>query len=85
MMSKILRRLSKLGTLMGYLVASGTGSFAFTNGHRLVAMNEEGSDRKPSMSVGGRPSGGLSGIVAAIFLLLFVVSEAVAAVAALRR
>lgn len=85
MMSKILRRLSKLSALIEYLVASGTGSFAFTSGRRLVAMDEEGSDAKPSMPVGGRPSRGLSGIVAAIFLLLFVASEAVAAVAAFRR
>ena len=52
-MSHILRRISKLGMLMGYLVASGTGCFAFTRGFRIVAREDEGSDTESSMSIDG--------------------------------
>jgi hypothetical protein len=85
MMSHFLRRISKLGMFMGNLVASGAGCLVFTSGFRLVAMCEENSDSDSSTHTGGGSAGRLAGVAAAIFLLLFITSEAVAAVAALQR
>ena len=85
MMRQILRQTSKLCALLGDLIVSGAGCFIFTSGFRQVAMEEEESDTKPPMPVGASSPGRLAGLAAAIFLLLFVTSEAVAAVVALQR
>lgn len=85
MMSHIRRGISRLGTHVGYLIASGTGSFVFTNGFRLVARDDEESDTESPANVNGKSQRRMAGIGAAIFLLIFVTSEALAAVVALRR
>jgi hypothetical protein len=85
MMSNIIRRFSKLGPSVGNLAASATGCFIFTPGFQLVAMKEEGSETQtPTRADDGSP--GLStGIGAAVFLLVFITSEALATIVALRR
>jgi lipid-binding SYLF domain-containing protein len=85
MMSHVLRRLSKLGPIMGNLVASATGCFVFTPGFRLVAMDEEGSDSESPVRVYGKSPGLSAGISAAIFLMVFITSEALATIVAHRR
>jgi len=85
MMRQIHPQISKLGALIEYLIVSVSGCFVFTRGFRLVAMDAGESEAKSPMHVDASPSKRLTGIAAAIFLLLFVTSEAVAAVIALRR
>jgi hypothetical protein len=84
MKSHILHRISKLGPILGDLAASATGCFVFTRGFRLVAMDERGSDTGSPMRVVGTSPKLLAGIGAAIFLIAFVTSEALATVVALR-
>lgn len=84
-MSHIRRGISRLGMHIGYLIATCTGSFVFTNGFSLVARDEEGSDTESPANVDGKSQIRMAGIGAAIFLLIFVTSEALAAVVALRR
>lgn len=84
-MSHLLRRISAFGMFVGNLALSGVGGFAFTDGFRLVAMSADVSEQESGIRVGGRSTRRVAGIAAAIFLLLFVTSEAVAAVVALRR
>ena len=84
-MSHFLRGVSRLGALIGFAIASGAGCFVFTSGFRSVAMGEERTDAKSPSHIAGRSTSRFAEIGAAIFLLLFVTSEAVAAVVALRR
>ena len=70
--------------LMGYLVASGSGCLVFTHGFRMVARGEEGPDAGLPIAVGSRHQNRLAGIGAAVFLLAFAASEALATIAALR-
>lgn len=84
-MNHILRRIATLGPVMGDLVASAAGCFVFSRGFRLVAMDEEDSDTESSVHGEGRSPRLLAGIGAAIFLLVFIAGEALAAVVALRR
>ena len=84
MISHILGRISKLGPIMGNLVTSAVGCFIFTPGFRLVAMDDEGSDRELPMQADDRSPGVSIGIGAAIFLMIFIASEALATIAALR-
>ena len=83
-MSRFVRRASKLGPLMGDLVVSATGCFVFMRGFRLVATEEKGSGTGSSMPINRRSPTPLAGIGAELFLLAFVASEAMAAIAALR-
>ena len=78
MISHTLGRISKLGPTMANLVASAVGCFIFTPGFRMVAMNDEGSDGGLPTQIHGRSSGLSIGIGAAIFLMIFIVSEALA-------
>lgn len=84
MTSHFLRRISKFGQIMGNLVASAVGCFAFTPGFRMVARDEEGSKTESPVRVeSGSPVLSI-GIGAAIFLMVFIASEALATVVALR-
>ena len=84
MMSSYIRRIRKLGPLMGEIVVSATGCFAWMRGFRLVAIKKNESDMAEPVRAAGTPRGQLAGIGAALFLLAFVASEAAAAVVALR-
>ncbi len=55
MMSRIPRRISKIGLLLGDLVASATGCFVFTRGFRLVVMVEEVAEATLPMRQNDRP------------------------------
>ena len=83
-MSSLVRRVSKLGPLMEDLVLSAAGCFAFMRGFRLVAMGKEESDAGASLRADGRSPKSLAGIGAALFLLAFVASEALATIGAFR-
>jgi hypothetical protein len=85
MISHILGRISKLGPIMGSLVTSAVGCFVVRPGFRLGAMDEEGLDREVPGLADGRSLGLSIGIGAAIFLMVFIASEALATIAALRR
>ena len=85
MITHILGRISKLGPIMANLVASAIGCFVFRPGFRLFAMDGEGSDRELPMQTADRSRGLSIGIGAAIFLMIFIASEALATVAAFRR
>jgi hypothetical protein len=84
MMNHFLRGISRLGPVMGDLAASAVGCFVFTRGFRLVARGEEESDRESHGHGKVRHPKLLAGIGAAIFLLFFIASEALATVVALR-
>ncbi len=85
MMSSFIRRIFKLGSLMGDMVASATGSFALMRGFRVVARGHVRPDARSSMRADGKSTMPLEGIGAALFLLAFVASEAAATIAAFRR
>ena len=85
MMSSHIRRIRKLGLLMGDMAVSATGSFAFMRGSRVVAMRQGRRDARSSMRSDGRSTKPLAGIGAALFLLAFVASQAAATIVALRR
>lgn len=84
MMSTYVRRILKLGPLMGDMVVSAAGCFVFMRGFRVVAMGQERPDTRSSMRAVGRFTKPFTGIGAALFLLAFVASEAAATVVALR-
>ena len=84
MMSSYIRRIRKLGPLMGDIVVCATGCFALMRGFRVVAMGQERPDARSSVRADDRSTKPLAGIGAAVFLLAFVASEAAAAVVALR-
>ena len=84
MMSSYIRRIRKLGPLMGDMVASATGCFALMRGFRVASMGRERPDARSSMRADGRSIKPLEGIGVALFLLAFVASEAGATIVALR-
>ncbi len=84
MMSTYMRRILKLGLLMGDMAVSATGCFALMRGFRVVAMGQERPDARSSMRADGRSTRPFAGIGAALFLLAFAASEAAAAVVAFR-
>jgi hypothetical protein len=85
MMSRFMRRILKLGPIMGDVALSSVGCFAMMRGFRLLAVGEKGSDTTGSARAAGTPRKHLAGIGAALFLLVFVASEAAATIVALRR
>jgi hypothetical protein len=85
MMSRFLRRISKLGLFLSDLIASATGCFVFTRGFRFVALNEEESHSTSPIRHNDGPPKSLAGIGAALLLVAFASSEALATVLALRR
>ena len=84
-MSRFMRRILKLGPIMGDVALSSVGCFAMMRGFRLLAGGEKGSDTTGSARAAGTPRKHLAGIGAALFLLAFVASEAAATIVALRR
>jgi len=70
---------------MGDVLVSAYGCFALMRGFRLVAIEKNHSDKAESVRAAGTPREQVAGIGAALFLLAFVASEAVATVVALRR
>lgn len=84
MMNRFLRSISRLGPLLGDLVASAAGCFVFTRGFQLVTIDEEKPDTEPPVDRDVGSPKLLVGIGAAFFLLAFITSEALAAVVALR-
>ena len=84
MMSSYIRRIRKLGPLMGDIVVSASGCFALIRGFRLATIEKNESDMAASVRAAGPPSEQLAGIGATLFLPAFVSSEAAAAVVALR-
>jgi len=84
-MSRFMRRILKLGPIMGDVALSSVGCFAMMRGFRLLAVGEKGSDTTGSARAAGTPRKHLAGIGAALFLLAFVASEAAATIVALRR
>jgi hypothetical protein len=79
------RRLSKLGTLMRDLAVSAAGCFVFIGRLRPLAIAKDGSGARSSPGVDGTTRKPLAGIGAALFLLAFVASEALATISAFRR
>ena len=84
-MSSHIRRILNLGLLMGDMAVSAAGCFVFMRGFWVVAMRQERLDARSSMRADNRSTEPLAGIGAALFLLAFVASEAVATVVSLRR
>jgi hypothetical protein len=85
MMSRLIRRILKIGPFIADVVMSGAGCFVFTRGFRVAAMGQERPDTRSSMRAGGKSTTPLEGIGAALFLLAFVASEAAATIVAFRR
>jgi hypothetical protein len=85
MMSSFPGRILKLGPLSRDLFVSAAGSLAFTRRFRPIAIGKEGSDTGSSIYFAGRFRKPLAGIGAALFFLVFVTSEALAAMRALGR
>lgn len=85
MVRSILRPISKSGHFVSNLMASATGSFLFTRGFRLIALNGEEPRSAVSMSGKDGDPKPVAGIGAALLLVAFISSEAVATVLALRR
>jgi len=80
-----LRRILRFGPIMGYLIASAFGSFAFTGGFKLIAKDGEELDvESPSLVVGRSPKLWV-GMDAALFLMAFITSEALMTILALHR
>ena len=84
-MVSYVRRLLRLGPLIGDMVVSAAGCFALTRGFRLVASGQAGPAAGSSVRVDGRSTNQLTGFGAAIFLLAFVASEAAATILAFHR
>jgi len=85
MMSRHIHRILKFGLLMGDMVVCATGCFAFMRSFRMVAIEKNELDTAEPVRAAGDPRWPFAGIGAALFLLLFVVSEAAATIVVLRR
>jgi hypothetical protein len=85
MINLILSRISKFGTIMSDLFSSAFGCFAFTRGFQLVTNDDEQSRAGSPVHGDGRSQKSLADFGPAIFLLVFITSEAMATVIALRR
>ncbi len=85
MVGSILRSASRLGLSVVNLIVAATGCFEFTRGFGLVAMNEEESHSALPILHNDGHRKSMAGIGAALLLVAFNSSEAVATVIALRR
>jgi hypothetical protein len=85
MMKHFLGRILKFGPPMGDLFVSATGCFVMMRGFRMVATEKEGSETGSPLRVDGRSRKPLAGIDAALFLLVFVASEALLTIRAFGR
>jgi len=85
MMHSFARRILNFSPLSRDLAVSATGCFVLMRGFRLAAIENEGRDTAASTRAAETPRQQLAGIGAALFLLAFIASEALAAIGALRR
>ena len=69
---------------MGELAVSAAGGFIFMRAFRLVATSKQESGAESSLSVDAGSTKPMAGIGAALFLLAFIASEAMATIGALR-
>lgn len=83
-MGSIVHRIVRVGPSVGNLFVSTVGGFVFLRGFRLIAMGKETLDAGLPMRGDDCSLRTLAGIDAAVFLLAFVASETLAAIAALR-
>lgn len=83
MMNCPARRILNLAPVMWDLCASSVGCFVFTSGFRSFAIEKEGLDTVASIRVVRPARKTLAGIGAALFLLAFVTTEALATIPAL--
>ena len=83
MVNRSVRRILNLGSLLWDLCVSSVGCFVFTSGFRSFAMEKEGSVTGASICAVGPARKTLAGIGAALLLLAFVMTEALATVRAL--
>lgn len=84
MKSRYVRRILKLGSSLWDLVVSAAGCFVFTRGFSLVTIRKQESKTAESIRTVGTSHRPLVAVGAALFLLAFVVSEALAMVGVLR-
>jgi hypothetical protein len=83
MMNCSVRRILNLKLLLWDLCVSSVGCFVFTSGFRSFAMEKEGSETGACVRAVGLARETLAGIGAALFLLGFVTTEALATIRAL--
>lgn len=79
-MSSFVRRIFKFGPLLWNLAVSAAGGFVFMRGFHRVTLGKEGLDSRASIRTIGMFRRPMAGIVAALFLLVFVSSEALATI-----
>jgi hypothetical protein len=84
-MRQLLRRIRGFGPLLGDLVASAAACFVFTPGVCPAAMDEAESDAGSRSPVVDGSQRQWAGMDAALFLLVFITSEALTMILALRR
>jgi hypothetical protein len=83
MTSNFIRRSLRLGAVVGNLFMTASGSFMLLRGFRQVALDEEAPGTESSQRADGKSRRMIAGIDAAVFLLAFVASEALATIGAL--
>jgi hypothetical protein len=83
MMNRSARRILNLGSLLWDLCVSSAGCFVFTRGFRSFAMEKEGSVMGARIRAVGPVRKTLEGNGAALLLLAFVMTEALATIRAL--
>jgi hypothetical protein len=83
MMNCSVRGILKLGLHLSDLCVSSVGCFVFTRGFRSLAMEREGSVTGATIRAVEAARGPLADIGAALFLVAFVTTEALATIRAL--
>jgi hypothetical protein len=84
MSSRFVRCILKPGPLMWDLIVSAAGGFVLMRGFSLVTTRRTGSNTAGSMRAAGKSRKPLVAVGAALFLLAFVASEALAMFGAFR-
>ena len=84
-MSRLIRRILKLGPILKDMVVSGSGCFVFTRSFRVVATGHERPEASSPLRADSKSTMPLEGVGGALFLLAFVASEAAATIVAFRR
>lgn len=82
MMNTFVRRISKRFHTLWDLIMSAVGGFALVGGPGLFTTGKEGSDTAASTRVAAPSRKSLLGTGAAVFLLAFITSEALATIGA---
>jgi hypothetical protein len=80
MMNRSVRHILKLGPLLQDLCVSSVGCFVFTSDFRSFAIEKEGSETGNSIRAVGPARKSLADIGAAMLILAFVASDALAAI-----